>query len=38
MAGKTRVVTGASDGMGAAAARRLSESRNTVVVVGRSVA
>ena len=33
---KTIVITGASDGIGAAAARRLSRSGNTVVVVGRS--
>jgi NAD(P)-dependent dehydrogenase (short-subunit alcohol dehydrogenase family) len=35
MAGKTIVITGASDGIGAAATRALSE-RHTVVVVGRS--
>lgn len=33
---KTIVVTGASDGIGAAAARRLAESGHEVVVIGRS--
>jgi NAD(P)-dependent dehydrogenase (short-subunit alcohol dehydrogenase family) len=33
---KTIVITGASDGLGAAAARRLSQNGNKVVVVGRS--
>jgi NAD(P)-dependent dehydrogenase (short-subunit alcohol dehydrogenase family) len=36
MATRTIVITGASDGIGAAAARRLSRSGNNVVVVGRS--
>lgn len=36
MARKTIVITGASDGIGAAAARRLSRSGANVVVVGRS--
>lgn len=36
MAGRTIVITGASDGVGAAAARRLSRSGEQVVVVGRS--
>lgn len=36
MTPKTIVITGASDGIGAAAARRLSERGNNVVVVGRS--
>ena len=36
MAGRTIVITGASDGLGAAAARRLSRSGEDVVVVGRS--
>jgi NAD(P)-dependent dehydrogenase (short-subunit alcohol dehydrogenase family) len=36
MAGKTIVITGASDGIGAAAAKRLSRSGENVVVVGRS--
>ena len=35
---KTIVVTGASDGIGAAAARELREAGHTVVVVGRSPA
>jgi NAD(P)-dependent dehydrogenase (short-subunit alcohol dehydrogenase family) len=34
--GRTIVITGASDGIGAAAARRLHESGENVVVVGRS--
>jgi NAD(P)-dependent dehydrogenase (short-subunit alcohol dehydrogenase family) len=34
--GRTVVVTGASSGIGAAAARRLAELGATVVVVGRS--
>lgn len=38
MAGKTIVITGASDGIGAAAARQLSRSGENVVVVGRSEA
>lgn len=33
---KTMVITGASDGIGAAAARRLSESGHRIAVVGRS--
>ena len=33
---KTIVITGASDGIGAAAARRLRQSGNNVVVIGRS--
>lgn len=36
MAGKTILITGASDGVGAAAATRLSRSGENVVVVGRS--
>jgi NAD(P)-dependent dehydrogenase (short-subunit alcohol dehydrogenase family) len=36
MTGRTVVLTGASDGIGAAAARRLHEAGDTVVVVGRS--
>lgn len=36
MTPKTIVITGASDGIGAAAARRLGASGNNVVVVGRS--
>jgi NAD(P)-dependent dehydrogenase (short-subunit alcohol dehydrogenase family) len=36
VAGRTIVITGASDGIGAAAARRLARSGDTVVVVGRS--
>jgi NAD(P)-dependent dehydrogenase (short-subunit alcohol dehydrogenase family) len=36
MAHRTIVITGASDGIGAAAARRLSRSGENVVVVGRS--
>ncbi|MGA3256920.1 MAG: SDR family NAD(P)-dependent oxidoreductase [Mycobacterium sp.] len=36
MAGRTIVITGASDGLGAAAAKRLSRSGEDVVVVGRS--
>lgn len=36
MAGRTIVITGASDGVGAAAANRLSRSGEHVVVVGRS--
>jgi NAD(P)-dependent dehydrogenase (short-subunit alcohol dehydrogenase family) len=36
MSGRTIVITGASDGVGAAAARRLSEAGDSVVVVGRS--
>ncbi|OBB58256.1 short-chain dehydrogenase [Mycobacterium sp. 852013-51886_SCH5428379] len=36
MAGRTIVITGASDGLGAAAAKRLHRSGETVVVVGRS--
>lgn len=36
MAGRTIVITGASDGVGAAAAKRLSRSGETMVVVGRS--
>lgn len=36
MAGRTIVITGASDGIGAAAAKRLSRSGEHVVVVGRS--
>ena len=36
MTSKTIVITGASDGLGAAAARRLSRNGNRVVVVGRS--
>src|ERR1700757_384406 len=36
MTGKTIVITGASDGIGAAAARRLRHSGENVVVVGRS--
>jgi NAD(P)-dependent dehydrogenase (short-subunit alcohol dehydrogenase family) len=36
MTGKTIVITGASDGIGAAAARRLHQSGNNIVVVGRS--
>jgi len=36
MTHKTIVITGASDGIGAAAARRLRRSGENVVVVGRS--
>ncbi|MCW2655529.1 MAG: short-chain dehydrogenase/reductase [Mycobacterium sp.] len=36
MAGRTIVITGASDGIGAAAATRLSRSGENVIVVGRS--
>lgn len=36
MAGRTIVITGASDGVGAAAAKRLARSGEHVVVVGRS--
>jgi NAD(P)-dependent dehydrogenase (short-subunit alcohol dehydrogenase family) len=36
MAGRTIVITGASDGLGAAAAERLTRSGENVVVVGRS--
>jgi NAD(P)-dependent dehydrogenase (short-subunit alcohol dehydrogenase family) len=36
MAGKTIVITGASDGLGAAAAQRLHRSGEHVVVIGRS--
>ena len=36
MPAKTIVITGASDGIGAAAARRLRQSGDTVVVIGRS--
>jgi short-subunit dehydrogenase len=36
MAGRTIVITDASDGLGAAAAKRLSRSGENVVVVGRS--
>jgi NAD(P)-dependent dehydrogenase (short-subunit alcohol dehydrogenase family) len=36
MTRKTIVITGASDGIGAAAARRLSRTGNQIVVVGRS--
>ena len=36
MTSKTIVITGASDGIGAAAARRLSRSGDNIVVVGRS--
>ncbi len=36
MAGRTAIITGASDGIGAAAAARLSRSGENVVVVGRS--
>jgi NAD(P)-dependent dehydrogenase (short-subunit alcohol dehydrogenase family) len=36
MAGRTVIITGASDGLGAAAAARLSRSGENVVVVGRS--
>jgi NAD(P)-dependent dehydrogenase (short-subunit alcohol dehydrogenase family) len=36
VAGRTIVLTGASDGLGAAAARRLTRSGENVVVVGRS--
>jgi NAD(P)-dependent dehydrogenase (short-subunit alcohol dehydrogenase family) len=38
MAGRTIVITGASDGLGAAAAERLTRSGENVVVVGRSPA
>ncbi|MGD1110266.1 MAG: SDR family NAD(P)-dependent oxidoreductase [Mycobacterium sp.] len=38
MAGRTVIITGASDGIGAAAAARLSRSGENVVVVGRSAA
>ena len=36
MTGRTIIITGASDGIGAAAARALSAMGDTVVVVGRS--
>jgi NAD(P)-dependent dehydrogenase (short-subunit alcohol dehydrogenase family) len=36
MTGRTIVITGASDGIGAAAARRLHRTGETVVIVGRS--
>jgi NAD(P)-dependent dehydrogenase (short-subunit alcohol dehydrogenase family) len=36
MTGKTIVITGASDGIGAAAARRLRQSGDNIVVIGRS--
>jgi NAD(P)-dependent dehydrogenase (short-subunit alcohol dehydrogenase family) len=36
MAGRTIVITGASDGLGAAAAERLTRSGENVVVIGRS--
>ncbi len=36
MTGKTIVITGASDGIGAAAARRLRQNGDSVVVIGRS--
>ena len=36
MAGRTVIITGASDGIGAAAAARLSRSGENVAVVGRS--
>lgn len=36
MPGRTIVITGASDGIGAAAARRLCDQGETVVLVGRS--
>ena len=36
MDGKVIVITGASDGIGAEAARQLHRTGNTVVVVGRS--
>ena len=36
MSGRTIVITGASDGIGAAAARKLSSSGEKVVIVGRS--
>jgi NAD(P)-dependent dehydrogenase (short-subunit alcohol dehydrogenase family) len=36
MTGRTVVITGASDGIGAVAARRLHDAGDTVVVVGRS--
>jgi NAD(P)-dependent dehydrogenase (short-subunit alcohol dehydrogenase family) len=36
VAGRTIIITGASDGIGAAAARTLTEAGDTVVVVGRS--
>jgi len=36
MSGKTVIITGASDGIGAAAARRLAASGDQVVIVGRS--
>ena len=38
MAGRTVIITGASDGLGAVAADRLSRSGENVVVVGRSEA
>ena len=38
MAGRTVIITGASDGLGAVAAARLSRSGENVVVVGRSEA
>lgn len=37
MAGKTIVLTGASDGIGAAAARQLAASPHRLILVGRSV-
>ena len=36
MTGKTIVITGASDGIGAAAARRLRQNGDNIVVIGRS--
>ncbi len=38
MTGKTIVITGASDGIGAAAARRIRQNGDSVVVIGRSQA